>query len=238
MNTTTNETTNLENQEFDNQINFLGRTTSIIALIGMLSVPFVVTKMFDIQLDWASAIPIAGSLIAMFAPVAIVENISYYAIIGAGGVYLSCITGNIMNMKLPCALSGMKIANAEPGSRKGDIISILSIGVSSIVTTTILFLGMLIVGKFFAPLLNNPILKPGFENIMPSLMGAISIPFVINSPWLAAFPILVTLSLYLSSWGTVLFNPFYQSYTLLAIMVASVLVAYFMHKKGLLEKKV
>ena len=237
MTTNPTNTTDSGDQKFDNKINTLGRWTSVIALLGMFAVPVVVTIVNGIEVEWASALPIAGSLIAMFAPMAIVENISYYAIMGAGGVYLSCITGNIMNMKLPCALSGMKIAEVEPGSKKGDIISILSIGVSSIVTTIILFLGMLIVGRFLAPLLDNPVLKPGFDNIMPALMGAIAIPFVIKSPKLAVFPVLVTLLLYLSPLGAKLFSPFFQSYTLLGIMAASVVVAYIMHKKGLLEKK-
>lgn len=223
-----------EDQAFDNKINALGRWTSVVGLLGMFSVPVIITIAFGIEVDWASALPIASSLIALFAPMAIVENISYYAIIGAGGVYLSCITGNVMNMKLPCALSGMKIAQVEPGSKKGDIISILSIGVSSIVTTVILFLGMLVVGQFLAPLLNNPILKPGFDNIMPALMGAIAVPFVIKSPKLSLFPVLASLILYLSPLGATLFNAYYQSYTLLGVMICSVAVSYFMHKKGLL----
>lgn len=239
--TNMNENHNSSNsaeKEFDNKINFLGRWTSVIALLAMFAVPIVVTVAFQIKVDWASAVPIAGSLIALFAPMAIVENISYYAIIGAGGVYLSCITGNIMNMKLPCALSGMKIANVEPGSKKGDIISIISIGVSSIVTTIILLFGMLVVGKFLAPLLDNPVLKPGFDNTMPALMGAIAVPFVIKSPKLAIFPVIATLILYLSPLGTTLFSAFYQSYTLLGVMFVTVIVSYFMHKKGLLENKV
>jgi hypothetical protein len=227
----------IEDVAFDNKINFLGRWTSVIALLAMFAVPVVVTLSNGIQVDWASALPIAGSLIAMFAPMAIVENISYYAVLGAGGVYLSCITGNIMNMKLPCALSGMRIAQVEPGSKKGDIIAIISIGVSSLVTTVILFLGMLIIGRFLAPLLENPILKPGFDNIMPALMGAIAIPFVIKSPKLAAFPVLAALALYLSPLGATLFGAMYQSYTLLGIMAASVAVAYGLHKKGLLAGK-
>lgn len=224
-------------QAFDNRVNFLGRWTSVIALLAMFAVPVVIILAFGINVDWSSAVPIAGSLIALFAPMAIVENVSYYAIIGAGGVYLSCITGNIMNMKLPCALSGMKIAGVEPGSKKGDIISIISIGVSSLITTAILFLGMLVIGRFLAPLLDNPVLKPGFDNIMPALMGAIAVPFVLGrNPRLAVFPVLTALFLYLSPWGHALFSPFYQSYTLLGVMAASVAAAWVMHKKGMLEQ--
>lgn len=57
-------------------------------------------------------------------------------------------------MKLPCAIAGMKIAGVEPGTKEGDVISIIAIGVSSVVTTIIIFLGMFFVGQALLPLLN------------------------------------------------------------------------------------
>ena len=233
-----NEQVNLtaeQDQAFDKKVNFLGRWTSVLALLGMFAVPSVITLVYGLKVDWATAASLALSLIALFAPMAIVENISYYTVIGAGAVYLSCITGNIMNMKLPCALSGMKIAEVEPGSKKGDIISILSVGVSSMVTTIILFLSMLIIGQFLVPYLSHPILKPGFDNIMPALMGAVAVPFMIKSPKLAVAPLILALGLYLG-FGAAFYSS-NQSYLLLAIMVFSVVVAYFMHKSGVLNKK-
>lgn len=235
MNTEVKTTEQQQDIAFDNKINNMGRITSIMALIGMFMVPVVITLVYKIDVDWSVAGPLAGTLIAMFAPTAIVENISYYAVLGAGGVYLSCITGNIMNMKLPCALSGMQIAKVEPGSKKGDIISIISIGVSSLVTTIIIFLGMMIVGQFLAPLLDNPVLKPGFDNIMPALMGAIAVPQVLRNPKIAAGPLILAVAAYFIL-GKAGYSQ-YQSYLLLGIMLASVGISYLMYKKGVFEKK-
>ena len=220
---------------FDDTINRLGRYTSIVALLGMFAVPVVMSVMYGIDVNFAEVVEVGGSLIAMFAPMAIVENISYYAIIGAGGVYLSCITGNIMNMKLPCALSGMKIADVEPGSRQGDIISILSIGVSSLVTTLILVLGMFVIGEFLLPYLSHPVLKPGFDNIMPALMGAIAVPFVLKNGKVSVAPILVAFALCMIMGPLAVQRK--QSYLLPVVMGLSVLAAYAMHKKGLFGTK-
>ena len=224
-----------ESHAFDDAVNRLGRITSIIALSGMFAVPAIVSVAYGIDINLAEVLEVGLSLIAMFAPMAIVENISYYAIIGAGGVYLSCITGNIMNMKLPCALSGMKIADAEPGSKEGDIISILSIGVSSLVTTIILVLGMFVIGEFLLPYLSHPVLKPGFDNIMPALMGALAVPFVLKHGKISAAPILVafTLCMLLGPMGV----QRKQSYLLPVVMGLSVLAAYLMHKKGMFDTK-
>ena len=220
---------------FDNKINQFGRWSSVLALVSMCVVPIAISLAYRIDINFGEVVAVGGSLIAMFAPMAIVENISYYAIIGAGGVYLSSITGNIMNMKLPCALSGMQIADVEPGSKQGDIISILCIGVSSIVTSVLIFLGMLVIGKFLLPLLTHPVLKPGFDNIMPALMGAVAVPLFLRNTKIAATPIVISLILCIVVGSKVVQR--YQSYFLPVLMTLSVLAAYLMYKKGMLEKK-
>ena len=220
---------------FDNKINNLGRVTSIISLALMVSVPLIVTWFYKINVNVGEILGVASGLIAMFAPMAIIENISYYPIIGAGGVYLSCITGNIMNMKLPSALSGMKLAGVEPGSDKGDIISIISIAVSSFVTVSILALSMFIIGEYITPYLSKPILAPAFANIMPALLGALVTPFVIRSVKLSVTPFAISIALCLAfGWATV---QRYQSYFLPVVMLISVFAAYAMYKAGILDKK-
>ncbi|MDR2869728.1 MAG: hypothetical protein LBV04_04690 [Deferribacteraceae bacterium] len=217
MNDNNTELSRQQDHAFTERINFLGRYTSIIALLGMFSIPVMVSIFYDIEVNFGGMFAVGVGLIAMFAPMAIVENISYYPVMGAGGVYLSCISGNIMNMKLPCALSGMKIAGVEPGSAGGDVISIICVAVSSLVTTFILFFGMLVVGEFLAPLLSHPVLKPAFDNIMPALMGAVAVPFFIRSPKLAATPLVVSIVLALIMGPTVVQR--YQSYILPCIMI-------------------
>lgn len=224
------ELSRAQDYAFSDRINFLGRYTSIIALLAMFSIPIIVSVFFSIEVDFGGMLAVGGSLIAMFAPMAIVENISYYPVMGAGGVYLSCITGNIMNMKLPCALSGMKIADVEPGSSGGDVISIICVAVSSLVTTFILIAGMFVIGEFLMPLLTHPVLKAGFDNIMPALMGAVAVPFFIKSPKIAATPLIVSIALAIIIGPTVVQR--YQSYILPCVMLLSVLAAYIMYKKG------
>jgi len=214
---------------FENAINRLGRATSIISLALMLAVPAIITMAHGIPVKIGEILGASAGLITIFAPVAIIENISYYPIIGAGAVYLSCITGNIMNMKLPSALSGMRIAEVEPGSEKGDIISILSVAVSSFTTVSILGLSIFIIGKFITPYLENPALKPAFANIMPSLLGALITPFVIKNIRIAITPFITAAALCLILGGEVVQR--IQSYLLPVVMALSVLAAYWIYKK-------
>lgn len=220
---------------FDNKVNNLGRITSIISLALMFCVPLITTIAYQIEVNVKEIAGVAGGLIAMFAPMAIVENISYYPIIGAGGVYLSCITGNIMNMKLPSALSGMKLAGVEPGSKEGDVISMISIAISSFVTVSILSLSMFIIGEFITPYLSHPTLAPAFANIMPALLGALVTPFVIKSVKISVTPFAISILLCIFLGGA--FVQRYQSYFLPLIMICSVAAAYVMYKKGMLAPK-
>ncbi len=166
----------------------------------------------------------------MFLPMAVVENISYYQVIGAGGIYLSSITGNVLNMKLPCAIAGMKIAGVEPGTKEGDVISIIAIGVSSLVTTLILFLGMFVIGQALLPILKSPVLAPGFANITPAILGAVAVPNLLNNKKLSIVPIILALAAFFiigaGSFGR------YQSYVLIVVMILSVGSAYLNYKKS------
>jgi len=230
-----NQTDTELDKKYDNEINVLGRVTSVIALALMFSVPVVAIIRFGIPVNAGETVSAMASLLAIFGPSAVIENISYYAIIGAGAMYLCSITGNIMNMKLPTAISGMKIAGVEPGSRKGDIISVLSVGVSSIVTVTILFLGMLVIARFLTPILSNPVLAPGFANIMPSLFGALIVPFVLKNPKLSIIPFVFSVAVCLIFGASTVSR--YLSYLLIPTIGVSVLGAYFMYKKGMLAQK-
>lgn len=223
-----------KNELFTIKINRLGRLTSIIALFFMVLVPFGTAYYYGTDFKFSEVFAASIGLIATFLPTAVVENISYYPIFGAGAMYLSSITGNILNMKLPAVVSGHQIANVEPGSDKGDVVAIISVGISSLVTIAILVLGNFVVGEVLAPLLSNPVLKPGFDNITPALLGAITLPQLFKAKKLTVTPLIIALGAYLII-GPANFRSV-QSYVLISVMIVSVGVAYLMHKRGWLNK--
>src|SRR5690625_1818972 len=218
---------------FHNEINTLGIVTSIIALISMFAVPLGIAWYFDIDFNIWDALLASTGLIAIYLPTAVAENISFYSVLGAGGMYLSSITGNILNMKLPVVVSAQKIVDVEPGTEEGDVVSIIAIGVSSLVTVVILFLGMALIGTWLVPILNHPVVKPGFDNVTPALLGAIAIPQFLSDKKLSITPValvlLILLILGADGYGS------YQSYILLGVMAVSVSVAYILYRNNLLD---
>src|SRR5699024_12532212 len=174
-------------------------------------------------------------LSAICFPMAVAENISFYSVLGAGRMYLGSITRNILNLKLPVVVSAQKIVDVEPGTEEGDVVAIIAVGISSLVTVVILFLGMALIGTWLVPILNHPVVKPGFDNVTPALLGAIAIPQFLSDKKLSITPVALVLLLFLilgaDGYGS------YQSFILLGVMAVSVGVAYIMYRNNLLDNE-
>ena len=173
-----------------NEIHRFGRISTTIAIVLMFMVPLGTMLYFGVEVNWQATFAAAAQLCVVFIPVQLTEVLSFTPLLGAGGTYLSFVTGNVMNMKLPAATSAQRLLNVDPASSEGEIVSILAIGMSSITTTLILFVGMLLLTPL-QPILSAPFLKPGFDNIMPALMGTMLLPHLLKRPKVCIVPAIV-----------------------------------------------
>ena len=120
----------------------------------------------------------------------VVEFLVYTPMLGAGGSYLAFITGNLINMKIPCAVNAKELVDAKTGTAENEVISTLSIAASSLVTILVLALGVLLMIPL-QPLLQSPALQPAFANVVPALFGAMAYKYFRKSPLLALAPLTV-----------------------------------------------
>jgi len=207
-----------------------GRIWNISMMIILMMFPVVVGLLFSAVPDWAA---LGKGLLAtapMYWAVGIVETITYVPMLGAGGSYLSFVTGNISNLKLPCALNALESAEVSPQSEEGEIISTISIAVSSIVTTVIIVLGVCLLIPL-TPILSNEALTPAFDQMLPALFGALGVVFVSKNWKIAIAPIILMLILFI-------FVPAINSSTV-GIMVPvgvifTIIVSRILYKKGLI----
>ena len=132
----------------------------------------------------------------MYWAVGVVETFTYIPMLGAGGSYLSFVTGNISNLKLPCALSALEQAEAKGSSEEGEVISTIAIAVSSIVTTVIIILGVILIVPL-TPVLNAPVLAPAFAQILPALFGGLGVVFVSRNYKIAIAPVALMMVLFI-----------------------------------------
>ena len=120
----------------------------------------------------------------------VVEYLVYTPMLGAGGSYLAFITGNLINMKIPCAMNARELTDARTGTAENEVISTLSIAVSSLVTIVVLALGVLLMIPL-QPVLQSPALQPAFDNVVPALFGAMAYRYFRKDVRLALIPLTV-----------------------------------------------
>lgn len=167
-----------------------GRITSAITLVLLLGAPFVMGL-------YLNAMPDLGAFARGFLSIGIVyfvssvaEYLIYVPMLGAGGSYLAFITGNLINMKIPCAVNARDIVGAKSGTAENEIISTLSIATSSLVTIVVLALGVMLLIPL-QPLLQSPTLQPAFDNVVPALFGAMAYKYYRGNMKIAIFPLVI-----------------------------------------------
>ncbi len=176
--------------KFNNQLHILGRITLGVGVILMLAAPFVIGILLDAAPSLNGFLKGIARVAVIYVPVGIVEFLVYAPMLGAGGSYLSFITGNVTNLKIPCAMNARDIAKTEVGTPENEIISTLSVATSSLVTMLVLFIGVLLLVPL-RPILENPVLTPAFDTVVPALFGALGLKYFTKAPKIAIVPLAV-----------------------------------------------
>lgn len=183
-------------EKYNNKTQIIGRVVSIITLIMLLGAPFVMGA-------YLGAMPNLSAVAKGFAAVGLVWTVSsvvefliYTPMLGAGGSYLAFITGNLINMKIPCAVNAKDIVGAKTGTQENEIISTLSIATSSLVTIVVLAVGVLLLVPL-QPILQSETLQPAFANVVPALFGAMAYKYYRTNIKLSMVPLLIMSALFI-----------------------------------------
>ena len=173
-----------------------GRIWNLGVMLLLIAFPICVAVIFGASPDWGA---LALGLLAtapMYWTIGVVETFTYVPMLGAGGSYLSFVTGNIANLKLPCALNALEQNEGSASSEEGEIISTIAIAVSSIVTTLIIAVGVICIVPL-TPILEAPVLEPAFAQMLPALFGGLGVAFVSKNWKIAIAPVALMLVLFI-----------------------------------------
>ena len=163
----------------------------------LLTFPVAVGILFQAAPDLQGLLMGLVATAPMYWAVGVIETFTYIPMLGAGGSYLSFVTGNISNLKLPCALNALEQAEVKAGSDEGEVVSTIAIAVSSIVTTLIIILGVILIVPL-SPVLESPLLEPAFAQILPALFGGLGVVFVSRNWKIAIAPVSLMLVLFIA----------------------------------------
>lgn len=158
-----------------------------------------------------------------------VEPISYFPIIGVAGTYMAFISGNIGNLRIPCAMVAQKIAGVEPGTNEGSIVATLGMAVSIVVNTAILTVGVIAGAQVLERMPRSVV--AALQLLLPALFGAIFMQFALRKLKLA--PIVLGICILFALGVRMKMIPGYVS-TIGAVFL-SIAVGVLMYKKGLIR---
>ena len=208
-----------------------GRIWTLVCLGFMLCVPFLMGIVLGAMPDMNRFVRGFINVAIIYYPTSVVEYLIYVPMLGSGASYLSFITGNLSNLKIPCAINAREMADARVGTPENEIISTLSVATSSLVTVVVLALGVLLLVPL-QPVLSNPALTPAFDNVVPALFGALGLKYFLKGKKFAAIPLVR------SSAVCVLMPSMIRqtSVPLIVIGALTIGVSFIFYKKGALEE--
>jgi hypothetical protein len=207
-----------------------GAIWNIVVMIILLAFPVAVGLIFGATPNLKGLLMGLVATAPMYWAVGVIETFTYIPMLGAGGSYLSFVTGNISNLKLPCAINALEQAGVKANSDEGEVVSTIAIAASSIVTTLIIILGVILITPL-TPVLEAPILAPAFAQLLPALFGGLGVVFVSRNAKIAIAPVSLMLVLFIAipalNEGTV-------GIMVPVSVIFTIIVSRIMYKKGLL----
>lgn len=179
------------------KMNRIGKITGYLTVVLSFGPALVLAIVYKILPQPAALLTSFVSIASAVGVLWVVEPISYFTILGPIGTYMAFVSGNISNMRLPCAGMAQISAGVEPGTKEGSIISTLGMAVSIVINISVLTLGV-ILGSSVLSMLPEKVTK-GLNYLLPSLFGALFVQFGIKQRKIAVtlliFALLISIGL-------------------------------------------
>lgn len=164
-----------QNTYYD-QMHKIGRWMTAGAVLIFVGIPLIVSFVYGIMPDFKQILMGAGGLCAIFIPVSVAETIAETPIMGSS-YYLTCITGNVLNLKLPATLNALKVADLKQGSEAADAVTGVAVAITSLITMLMIFLGILLLAPLKPFLASNAVQTAG-SYVLPALFGCLTLTLV------------------------------------------------------------
>jgi len=193
-------------KEYLEPVHRVGFWTCILISAAMFLPALLLYLIYGVAAPWAGILAGLGLALTYLAPFAIVEPISYYPVYGDAGNYMSMTTGNIANLRLPCAAVAQAVAGVPEGTRMGAVMACIGIAVSVIVGVIGVFFGSLAGGWVTAQF--PPWLTDAFKvYLLPAVLGAVFGQFVLRGPTYAIPALIIAGVPLLLGWKAYLIIP-------------------------------
>jgi len=204
----------------------IGSPTNLLAAItAFIPVIWLCTK-YDCWPPMNLVLTAWGMVAASFGAFYFVEPVSYYAALGMSGTYLSFLSGNIGNMRVPCAALALDVTKSETGTLQAEIVSTMAI-CGSIITNLIGTTSAVIVGSAVLAILPDVIVSGLTKYASSAIFGATFGNFAVKYPKVAVFALAIPVALKM-------FTTLPAAVVIVCTVFGSLGIARVFYKKGML----
>lgn len=165
---------------FDKTTSRWGRITMIIGLGFSLAAPTYLVFFAGLDIEISGILTAFAALAAVFGVIWIVEPLTYFPILGASSMYQAFMIGNISNKLLPAAMIAQSTIGAKPGTRKGELTSVVAICGAAAVHLTSLFIFVGLLGTWLVSVIPTDIVQTIQFYILPTVMGAVVVQAIVS----------------------------------------------------------
>lgn len=160
---------NFYKDEYMPKINRIGKMTGYVGVILAFLPAVALAVVYGLLPKPAALLTAFVSGASAFGVLWFVEPISYFPVVGPAGTYMAFLSGNISNMRIPCASMAQVAADVEPGTEKGSVIATIGMAVSIIINTSVLTVGA-ILGTSVLEMLPASVIS-ALNYLLPALFG-------------------------------------------------------------------
>ena len=174
----------------------IGKTIGVIAILISFAPALVLGLVYGLWPNPSALAVCFVSAASSFAFLWFIEPISYYPVLGPVGTYMAFVSGNISNMRIPCASMAQVSAGVEPGTNQGSIIATIGMGTSIIINVAILTVGV-IGGQAILSALPESV-TAALNYLLPALFGALFVQFGMKNIKLSGIVLVLACILYVA----------------------------------------
>lgn len=157
-------------KDFQKSVHLWGRITIGAAFLLTLTIPIYLTFVLGHYPNSADIISGLISIAGFVGVIWIVEPISYFPTLGPAGTYMSFLSGNIGNMRLPVIVATQDALELAPGSDEAEVAGIFAI-ISSTFTNLAILAVVMVVGQAIINILPPKIMQ-AFNFALPGILGS------------------------------------------------------------------
>ncbi len=219
-------------KEYMPKMHRIGKLTGYLGVLLSFLPALMLAVIYGLLPDPAALLTAFVAAASAFGFLWVVEPISYFTVLGPVGTYMAFLSGNISNMRVPCASMAQVSAGVEPGTEKGQIISVIGMATSIIINVSVLTIGVILGSSVLSRLPAG--VTEALNYLLPALFGALLMQFGIRRIGFASGMLVFAILVYLAiKVGIFAWLPGASNYlgTLASVFVA-IAVTLATYKKG------